>query len=91
MNLLTVLWVLWGVITAFLAGLIIYRSLIGMKEEDQLFLDAAEAQLQTEQQAIVARVERLAPYVKSLAAASGLVLVLIAGIWIYRGIAGFSQ
>jgi len=90
-SLLTALWVLWAVITLVFAGLMIYRSLIGMKEDDQLFLDAAEAQLQAEQQAIVLKLERLGPYIKSLASASALLLILIAGIWIYRGIMGFNS
>lgn len=90
-TLLTALWVLWAIITAVLAGAIIYRSLIGMKEADQLFLDSAEESLQAEQQAIVIRVERLNRYVKVLALASAAVLFLIAVIWIYRGIAGFNS
>ena len=53
---LTTLWILWGCVTAALAGLLIYRSLIGMKEDDQLFLNAAspnESPLVAEQQAVV--------------------------------------
>ena len=43
---LTILWIVWGAITVVFVALLIYRSLIGMKEEDQIFLDPAEASLE---------------------------------------------
>jgi len=90
-SLLTALWVLWGAITAVLAGFIIYRSLIGLKEEDQLFLSAAETHLQAQQQEVVLKVERLGNYVKALSIASAAILLVIAGIWIYRGVTGVAS
>ena len=42
-SLLPTLWICWGGITVALVGLVIYRSLVGMKEDDQLFLDPAVA------------------------------------------------
>jgi hypothetical protein len=89
-SLLHTLWICWGSITAALALLLIYRQLISMKEEDQLFLDPAEWQLEREQQAIVSQLARLTPFVKALTAASTALLVLIAGVWIYRSVLGFS-
>ena len=83
-SLLPVLFTCWGTITAALAGLLIYRSLIAMKEEDQLFLDPAEWQLEREQQVILTRLGRLTPFVVGLAIASTALLALIAGLWIYR-------
>jgi hypothetical protein len=87
-SLLPALLISWSVITAILAGLVIYRSLVGMKEDDQLFLDPAEAQLEAEQRAILRQLTQLAPFVKGLTIASSGLLVLITGIWIYRGVAG---
>ena len=37
-----VLTVSWGSVTVILVGLLIYRALIGMREEDQLFLATGE-------------------------------------------------
>jgi hypothetical protein len=91
MSVLTMLWILWGVVTAALCGVIIYRSLIGMREEDRLFLDAGDATLEAEQVAVVSRLDRLAPYIKILGITSGALLLVIAGIWIYRGLIGFSN
>jgi len=75
--------ILWGVVTALLVALLIYRSLISMKEDDQLFLDSASSNLEREQQQVRKRLERLAPYTKILGATSGVLLATTAGLWIY--------
>jgi hypothetical protein len=62
-----------------------------MKEEDQLFLDPAEWQLEDEQKVIQTRLVKLAPFVKSLAVVSTSLLVLIAGVWLYQGVMGFTS
>jgi hypothetical protein len=83
---LTALLVLWAAVTTALVILIIYRSLVGMKEDDQLFLDPAESSLEAEQKAVLAKLERVAPYTKILSVASGVLLLAIMGVWIYRAI-----
>ena len=85
-SLLSALWVFWSSITVALAGLLIYRSLVAMKEEDQLFLDPAEWQLERDQRAILTRLHKLTPLIRTLAVVSAALLALIAGIWIYRGV-----
>ena len=76
--------VLWGVVTAVLAVVLIYRSLISMKEDDQLFLDSAQANMAKEQEQVRNRLDRLTPYAKILGATSGLLLVAVAGLWMYE-------
>ena len=70
--------------TAVLAVLLIYRSTVSMKEDDQLFLDSAESNLEKEQKEVRRRLERLAPYTKILGATSGLLLVAMASFWVYE-------
>ena len=89
-SLLSALWVFWSSITLALAGLLIYRSLVAMKEEDQLFLDPAEWQLEREQRAILTQLRKLTPVIRTLAFVSAALLALIAGIWIYRGVVGVA-
>jgi hypothetical protein len=89
-SLLSALWVFWVSITVALAGLLLYRSLVAMKEEDQLFLDPAERHLEREQQAILTQLHKLTPFIRTLAVVSAALLVSIAGIWIYRGILGIT-
>jgi hypothetical protein len=91
---LTGLWVAFGATAGLLLCLIVYRSMVGIKEDDQLFLDPdnpAESRVQSEQQAILTRVNRLTLYIRVLWFASGAVLLAIAGIWLYRGIVGFTH
>jgi hypothetical protein len=90
-SLLTLLSICWAIITVPLAGLLIYRSLVAMKEEDQLFLDPAEGHLEREQQVILGRLGRLTPFLKGLAAMSTALLALIAGVWIYQGVMGIAN
>jgi len=82
---LTALLILWSAVTAVLVILLVYRSIVGMKEDDQLFLDPAESSLEAEQRAILMKLDRLAPYTKGLSVASGALLLAILGVWIYRG------
>ena len=90
-SLLPALWICWGSITVVLAGLVIYRSLVAMKEEDQLFLDPAEWQLEREQRAILTQLGRLTPLVRGLAVVSTALLAVIAGVWIYQGVLGAAS
>ena len=79
----------WGGITLLLIGLIIYRGLVGMKEEDRLFLDAAEEHMQREQEEIVARVTRVAPFITVLSYLSGGMILLILALWLWRQVSEF--
>lgn len=91
---LTGLWFAFGIAAGLLVCLIVYRAIVGIKEDDQLFLDsnnAAEARVQAEQRAILTRVHSLTLYIRVLWVASGAVLLTIAGVWIYRGVVGFTH
>ena len=76
----------WGVLTGVLVVLLIYRSTLTMREDDQLFLDDTKSALEQEQAEIMAKVNKLNPFVKVLGAASGLVFLLLAGMFIYQGL-----
>lgn len=82
MGILQMLLVGWGVITAVLICVLIYRSTLATREEDQLFLDAAEESMASEQRAIVARIEKLSRPITALMVVSGALLVVIAGMWL---------
>ncbi len=83
---LTMLLMVWGGLTAVLVVLLIYRGTLLMKEEDQLFLDNSESHMQAEQQEIIARVNKVNWPVRILGGASGLLILVIAGLWIYEGL-----
>ena len=83
MTFLNWIFVAWSLVTAALAGLLIYRSILSMKEDDQLFLDPAEHQFEEEQAANLKALLRLTPYVKALASGSAGIFVVMAGyaVW----------
>jgi len=78
--------IVWSVITGILVCLMIYRSILGNHEEDQLFLDQAEAALERENEEVLKRISRIDPVIRGMAIASGALLLVIGGVWFYRGL-----
>ncbi len=85
MSVLTMLLVVWAVLTALLIILLIYRSTLSMHEEDQLFLDEAEAHMAREQEEIHARMDKTTMPMRVLSAASGALILVIATMWVWEG------
>jgi len=79
----------WGVITAVLVVLVVYRATLSSKEDDQIFIDAAEQHHYQEQLVIIPRITRLTKPIIALAVASGALLLASAGVWIYQGFKSF--
>jgi hypothetical protein len=79
----------WGVITAVLAILVIYRGTLSSREDDQIFIDAAEQHHYREQQDIIARMSSLTRPIIALAVVSGALLIATASVWLYRGFKSF--
>lgn len=86
MSVMTMLLTVWGVLTTVLVVLLIYRSTLTMREDDQLFLDQSESHMEKEQQEIIARVHKVTLPVRILGGASGLLILIIAGLWLYEGL-----
>ena len=83
---LTMLLIAWACLTAVLVLLLIYRSTLTMHEDDQLFLDDSEVHMQREQEENTRKMQRLTPYVRLFGAASAVLIVAIAALWIYNGL-----
>jgi hypothetical protein len=86
MSIMTVLLSVWGVLTGALIILLIYRGTLTMHEDDQLFLDDSESHMQAEQTELMHRMNRITPMVRLLGAASALLVLVIAGMWIWQGV-----
>ena len=83
---LTWLLIGWGVLTGILIILLIYRGTLTMQEDEQLFLDESASQMAEQQRELMAKVNKINPLVKVLGATSGLVFLVIAGLFIYTGL-----
>ena len=83
---LTTLLIVWAVLTAVLILLLIYRGTLNMHEDDQLFLDDAQAHMAREQEELIGRMNRLQPWVRLFGACSAALIVIIAGLALYSGI-----
>jgi len=70
----------WGAVTVILICFLIYRSALSNREEDQIFLCAAQEFMAADQRAIVARIERLTLPIRLLIVASGILLAAIAAL-----------
>ena len=76
----------WGIVTGILVILLIYRSTLTMKEDDQLFLDESSSAMAAEQRELIAKVNKINPLVKALGASSGLMILVVAGWAVYIGL-----
>jgi uncharacterized membrane protein SpoIIM required for sporulation len=83
---LEILLIVWGVLTGVLIILLIYRGTLTMQEDDQLFLEESESHMAQEQMELMAKVNKINPLVKILGATSGLMFLVIAGLFIYQGL-----
>jgi len=87
--LMEILLFVWGGLTLVLVGLMIYRSTLEMHEDDQLFLNDSESHMQAEQAELQVRMNKITPFVRIFGAASGMLVLVIAGMWIYDAINHF--
>jgi hypothetical protein len=79
----------WGVVTAILVALIVYRGTISNREDDQVFLDSAGESRAREQREIVARIEKLGAPIKLLTIFSVILLLIAGGAKLYEGFQSF--
>ncbi len=89
LSLLTWLIVAWAFVTSILVLLMIYRGMIGMHQEDQLFLSSGERHFEAEGAVATARVAKLHPYVVGTTSASAVLAVAVIAIWVSQALQHF--
>lgn len=92
-----ILLVSWGIVTAVLVVLLMYRSTLSSKEDDQIFVDSPDQHhfqmagaksanaLHMEQQEILAKIARLTKPILALSVTSAVLLLAGLSVWVMRG------
>ena len=83
---LAYLLITWGLVTVALVILLIYRTTLSTKEDDQLYLNKAEVSMMGSDQAVlITRLNRLTKPILGLAILSGILLLATASLWVWIG------
>lgn len=81
--------IVWGIVFAVFLALLLRRSLLESHEDDQLFIDAAEEHLAKEQRELIVKIRALSKPIMTSGIAAGVLLLVIAGLWLYEGLKNF--
>ena len=81
---LTMLLIAWAVVTGIYFVLVFFRSMIGMRQEDTIYLSAAEGKMEANQKEIRKRMNRLAPFTRGFGWGSLGLMIAMAGLWGYQ-------
>jgi hypothetical protein len=81
--------IVWGIITATFLGLLLWRSILTTHEDDQLCIDSAGEHIAQEQRELFAKITKLSKPIVTSGIAAGVLLLLIAGMWLYEGLKSF--
>lgn len=81
--------IVWGIVTLAFIVLIIWRSLLSSHEDDQMFLDSAQAPMEREQRELIGKIDRLSRPLMTSGIASGVLLLVIVGMVVYQGLRNF--
>jgi len=82
MTMIPVMWAVWGVLALVTAALIVYRSSLTKDEEDQIFLDDSFDHERNAQAAIVAKVNKIQPYVRIALWLLGAATIFVIGYYV---------
>ena len=73
----------WGAAVIVYLALFLFRSVVGMKEEDTLYLSVGEARLEAQQREVMKQITKLDSYSHKIGYAALALTVILAGMWIY--------
>jgi len=79
----------WVLVTAIFLALIAWRSVLSSHEDDQIFLDKAEEHMAREQRELISKINMLSRPILTSGITSGVLLLLIAGLFVYHGLKNF--
>ena len=86
---LNLLMISWIVTTIVLVALCVYRGMLSVREDDQIFIGSAEQHHYQQQVDIISRMSRLTKPIIALGVISGVLLLASASLWMYSGFMSF--
>jgi hypothetical protein len=78
--------IVWAILTGMVIVLAFYRSLLGGRDKQQLFLDQPEELMAREHEEVLNKEKRIGPILYTLATVSAVLLLSIVGFWLWRGL-----
>jgi cbb3-type cytochrome oxidase subunit 3 len=90
MTLIPVMWTVWLALVLILAAVWLYRSRLERDEEDQIFIDDAFSNERAAQAAIVAKVNKVQPILRTMTIITGVATLFVIGYYIYDFINQFK-
>jgi hypothetical protein len=81
--------VAWGVVTAVLLVLALYRWGLSVREDDQLFIGAGEEHIADDQRVMFRKIARTTAPLVTLAVLSAVLLLASVSLWLYQGFKSF--
>jgi hypothetical protein len=86
MSAIPILWIVWAGVTAILLILLAYRGTVTRYEEDQIFLDDCADHQKKEQTEILAKINRIQPFVRIATGATCALTAGILGIYVWDAV-----
>jgi hypothetical protein len=86
MSAMPILWIVWAGVTAILLILLAYRGTVTRYEEDQIFLDECADHQKKEQTEILAKVNRIQPFVRVATGATCVLSACILGVYVWDAV-----
>ncbi|MBZ5515289.1 MAG: hypothetical protein LAN62_10725 [Acidobacteriia bacterium] len=78
--------VAWAISTGVVIVLLFYRSMLGGRDKEQLFLNQPEQLIAREHQEVVRKEKRVGSILYALATVSVVLLLSIVGVWLWQGL-----
>ncbi len=89
MHFIPALWIVWAVFAAVLLMLLLYRGTITRYEDDQLFLDDISDRQHKENDAIIAKLAKIQPFLRVFTGVTSILTATIIGLYAWDAIKTF--
>lgn len=83
MGIVSILWAVWGMSFAFMAGVTIFAARVGRNEEAQIFLADSSNRIKSDQDAILARVNKIRPLKLTALGIVVVMTVIVVGYYLF--------